>query len=56
MTLTQDTLINELKDERKQMKTVVVQHTKLMAMLEANFGGKGEEAGHKLPCNGKPHR
>ena len=45
MTSIQETFMKELLEEHKQMKTVMAQNTKLMAMLEANISGKGDEAG-----------
>ena len=45
MTSIQETFMKELLEEHKQMKIVMAQNTKLMAMLEANISGKGDEAG-----------
>ena len=41
ITSSQDTLMRETKEERKQMKLLMTQHTKLMSMLESNIIGKG---------------
>ena len=56
MTLAQDTLITELEENCKHMKTVVVQNTKLTAILEANLGDKGEKDGSKSPGGVNSHR
>ena len=40
ITSSQDTLMRETKEERKQMKLLMTQNTKLMSMLESNIIGK----------------
>ena len=53
MTLSQDTLMKKMREERKQMKLMMAQNTKLMPMLETNISRKGEESGRKSLGNGK---
>ena len=47
ITSNQDTLMKERQEERKQMKNLMAQNTKLIAMLERNIIGKKETAATK---------
>ena len=39
--------MKEMQEEQKQMKRLMAQNTKLMAMLESNISGKKETAATK---------
>ena len=49
----QDTLMKEMQEERKQMKSLVVKNTKLMAMLESNISRNKETAATNSPETGR---
>ena len=53
ITSNQDTLIREIQEECKQMKSLMAQNTKLMAMLESNISRKKEMAATNSPGSGK---
>ena len=42
-----------MQEERKQMKNLMAQNTKLMAMLESNISGKKETPATRSPGGGK---
>ena len=45
--------MKEMQEERKQMKNLMAQNTKLMVMLESNISGKKEMTAIKSPGSGK---
>ena len=53
MTPSQDTLMEELREDHKKMKLMMAQNIKLMSMLENNISGKREEDGSKSLGDGK---
>ena len=53
ITSNQDTLMEEMQEERKQMKNIMAQNTKLMAMLESNINRKKKTAAINSPGSRK---